>query len=168
MIIVLGGEVMLVIEFIKLLWAAYIIIIKSRDLRSSRVFTFGFDLASFSSNFSFTSLTFADCFFSMNSASAYNSAIFSFSFKAMPLFDDLFDEELDDDFLLTDFLETLLFEQIDALCFMVAPLSSSASFIQLRILFLNDSMSSSTSSNHSSSSLAFLMAIKNYILYALP
>ena len=61
--------------------------------------------------------------------------------KVMSLFDDLFDEELDDNLLLTDFLENLLPKQIDALCFVAALVSSSESFIQLWILFLNDSMS---------------------------
>lgn len=37
----------------------------------------------------------------MNSVSAYNLPIFTFSFKAILIFDDLCADELDDDFLLT-------------------------------------------------------------------
>ena len=136
---------MLVIGFSKLLWAVHIIIMKSLTFFNIQIFQnfhlcFWFSKLFF--NFSFSSLIFADFFFSINSASANNSAIFSFSFKAMSFFDYLFDEELDDDFLLTDFFETSIPEKLMLfaswlLFFQALHLSSSYGFCSWMIACLH-------------------------------
>ena len=101
----------------------------------------------FSSIFNFSSWILADCLFSRNSASAKSSAILSFSCKALLSFDDLLEDEIDDDFLLKECLEFTLLHLDENRSF----LSCSASLIQLWILFLNDIIFSSMSSNQSSS-----------------
>ena len=115
-------------------WAAYIIIMKSLTFFNIQIFQ------NFHLGFLFSKLFFsASLHWFLLSASFHwillQADIFSFSFKAMSFFDDLV-EELNDDFLLPDFLETSFLEQTDALCFMVALLSSSESFIQLWISWI--------------------------------
>ena len=122
-------------------------LIWSSDSIASRISTFALDLAYSSSIFNFSSWILADCLFLRNSASAKSSTILSFSCKALLSFDHLLKNELDDEFLLEECLEVTLLDLDDNCSF----LSCSASLIQLLILFLNDIVYSSMSSNQSSS-----------------
>ena len=120
--------------------------------RSSNTVTLTFDFACCSSTFNFCALNYAVSLSSRNRTSASSSAMLTFFFNALSLFDDL---ELDDDVLecLLDLFDDTLPDTLVLfdLASMAASLSHSISLIQPWIFCLNCSMLASISSNQSSS-----------------
>ena len=140
--------------------------LKLSPLRSSNTFTLPLDFGYCSSTFNFYALNSAVCLSSRNRTSVSSSAILSFSFSALSLFDDL---EPDDDALecLLDLFNDTLLDTLDLFDFasMAASLSLSTSLIQPWIFCLNCSMLASISSSQSSSLSCY--STGNKALYSL-